>query len=342
MRTDTKRNLLFAAMTFGVLLIPLLLVAEWAARVRYRATLYQESEESEFVSTYQKSSDPELVYEMIPNSESPGKKPGALSVINADGFRDDPFNPWEDRESYRIVLLGDSVAWGYGVDTEDAFPQLLERLINEDIPDASPQVEIFNLAVMGYSTAQQARLLELRGKTYNPDLVMVAYVLNDPDEVDGGLSRYFDPPSFYLKDSFIRFRRWWAAERIGRTRGGGYPEVVHTLYWDDVKKNLDRFQDISEEEGVPILFVQVPAFTWEGDRYPELKLEKRLSGEFEKRGFMVHPLWPAFRGTDAESLRYDYWHPNEEGHQMIAEDLLRFFRGTGLIPRPPMVKQEMN
>jgi len=313
-------------------MVPILLLAEWAARIRYRATLYAETSESEFVSIYRKSEDPELIYEMVPDSETPGKKPGSVARINSEGFRDDPFDLSES-EGYRIVLLGDSVGWGYGVDTEDAFPQLLERLMNEAIPEASPPVQIFNLSVTGYSTSQEARLLETRGLDYDPDLAILAYVLNDPDEVDGGLARYFDPPKVYLYDAFIRFRNWWAAHRIGRTRGGGYPEVIHTLYWEEVERNLDRLREISEEHDLPILVVQIPALDWEGNRYPELALENRLAEEFEKRGFMVRQLWPAFRGADVEAIKYDFWHPREEGHRIIAQDLLEFFKEVGLIPR---------
>ena len=322
MRPKLRKNLLFVLFTLIILLIPLLFLAEWGARVRYRRSLEKESHGFRFDSIFQRSQDPELVYELKPNSEIPGIDEKV--VINPDGFRDDPFPSTKKEGVYRMILLGDSVAWGYGVDAKDAFPQLLEKGINEQVTDASHPVEIFNLAVMGYSTAQEARLLETRGLEYEPDLVIVAYVLNDPDEVDGGLKRYFNPPRVYLWDSLVRFHRWWAAERIGRTRGGGYPEVVHTLYWDEVKKNLDRFQRVSEKSHIPILFVQIPALNWEGDRYPEWNLEKRLAEEFEKRGFWVHPLWPAFRGTDAKSLRYDYWHPNQEGHKIIADDLLEY------------------
>ncbi|MCB9781748.1 MAG: hypothetical protein H6751_02140 [Candidatus Omnitrophica bacterium] len=338
MKRDWKKTLLFTLITLVILMIPIILLAEWGARIRYRMNLYQETEEAKFVSIYRKSDDPVLVYEMKPGSEEPGKEPGVMTRINEEGFRDDPFDLDEDRDSFRIVALGDSVAWGFGVDTQDAFLQLLEGRLNEGIPDASPPIEIFNLGVMGYSTGQEVRLLETRGLDYKPDLVMVIYVLNDPDEVDGGLARYFDPPKIYLWDAFQRFRRWWAADRMGRSGAGGYPEVIHRLYWEEVMANLDRLQKVSQEAGVPVLMVQMPAFRWKGEDYPDENLEKQLAGEFKKRGFYVHALWPVFRGTDAEALSFDPWHPTEEGHRMIAEDLQKYLRGTGLAPSPPNVE----
>ncbi|MCA9448784.1 MAG: hypothetical protein KC931_16810, partial [Candidatus Omnitrophica bacterium] len=127
MKRDWKKTLLFTLITLVILMIPIILLGEWGARIRYRMNLYQETEEAKFVSIYRKSDDPVLAYEMKPGSEEPGKKPGAVTRINEEGFRDDPFDLDTDRESFRIVALGDSVAWGFGVDTPDAFLQLLEE-----------------------------------------------------------------------------------------------------------------------------------------------------------------------------------------------------------------------
>lgn len=334
MKSDRSRNLVFTLVTLLLLLLPILAAAEWIARIRFRAGIEAESQGFDFHTLFRKSPDPELVHELIPGASIPGVSEEI--VINSEGFRDDPFEREKGEGVFRIVLLGDSVAWGYGVDTHEAFPQRLEVLLNEGLADGSPTVEVLNLGVMGYSTAQEARLLETKGVEYAPDLVILAYVLNDPDEVDGGLSRYFDPPRVYLLDAFHRFRRWAAAERIGRTRGGGYPEVIHTLYWDEVVRNLDRFQKVLEEQGMPMAVAQIPAFSWEGDRYPEEKLEVRLSEEFERHGFRSHRLNPVFRGTNAKDLSFDFWHPTAEGHRIIAEDLSRFLRGAGLVPLPPL------
>lgn len=333
MKSDRSRNLVFTLITLILLLLPLLAVAEWMARLRFRAGIEAESQGFDFHTLFRKSPDPELVHELIPGASIPGVSEEI--VINSEGFRDDPFEREKGEGAFRIVLLGDSVAWGFGVDTPEAFPQRLEALLNEGLADASPTVEVLNLGVMGYSTAQEARLLEAKEVDYDPDLVILAYVLNDPDEVDGGLSRYFDPPRIYLLDAFHRFSRWAAAERIGRTRGGGYPEVIHTLYWDEVVCNLDRIQKVLEERKIPMAVAQIPAFSWEGDRYPEDKLEVRLSEEFERRGFRPHRLRPSFRGLDAKEISFDFWHPTAEGHRIIAEDLAAFLRRAGLVPLPP-------
>lgn len=71
----------------------------------------------------------------------------------------------------RVVLLGDSTAWGWGVDDELMWPHQVEH--------ALPQVEIINLSVPGYGTDQELWALEREGLKFAPDLVLLAFVHND-------------------------------------------------------------------------------------------------------------------------------------------------------------------
>lgn len=71
----------------------------------------------------------------------------------------------------RVVLLGDSTSWGWGVDDKDMFSRGVES--------ALPQVEIVNLAVPGYGTDQELWALEREGLKYAPDIVLLGFVQND-------------------------------------------------------------------------------------------------------------------------------------------------------------------
>jgi hypothetical protein len=70
----------------------------------------------------------------------------------------------------RILLLGDSTSWGWGVDDDQAFAHLVEQQLD---------VEVINLAVPGYSTDQQLLQLEREGWDWDPDLVLLGVVHND-------------------------------------------------------------------------------------------------------------------------------------------------------------------
>ena len=80
-------------------------------------------------------------------------------------------------ETFRVLVLGDSVTFGHGSVYEHTYPYLLEQRLKGWRPDIDWQV--WNAAVPGYNTSQElAQLLEV-GERYAPDLVVVGFYEND-------------------------------------------------------------------------------------------------------------------------------------------------------------------
>jgi len=114
-----------------------------------------------------------LRYELVPNAEfSLWRTP---VKINSHGFRDSEY-PIAKTGRYRMVVLGDSIAFGNGVAIEDAFSEVLERSLNRRLGD---RVEVLNLGVGGYDIIQEVALLEHLGLPFSPDLVILAFCTND-------------------------------------------------------------------------------------------------------------------------------------------------------------------
>jgi len=79
--------------------------------------------------------------------------------------------------TFRILVLGDSVTFGHGSVSEHTYPFLLEQRLKTWRPDVDWQV--WNAAVPGYNTSQElAHLLEA-GPRATPDLVIVGFFEND-------------------------------------------------------------------------------------------------------------------------------------------------------------------
>lgn len=78
---------------------------------------------------------------------------------------------------YRILCAGDSSTFGWGVESEDAYPSLLEAELRSRRPGV--RIEVVNLGVCGYSSFQGRILLEREGLKYEPDLVTISYGSND-------------------------------------------------------------------------------------------------------------------------------------------------------------------
>lgn len=93
-------------------------------------------------------------------------------TINSRGLRDREHALAPAPGVTRIVLLGDSFAWGWGVDDGKTFADVLEQRLGS-------AVEVLNLGVPGYSTDQELLWLEREGLLWEPDLVILCLLLND-------------------------------------------------------------------------------------------------------------------------------------------------------------------
>jgi hypothetical protein len=96
---------------------------------------------------------------------------------NSKGIRSDREIPYEKPVgTFRIVGLGDSFTLGYEVDLEDTYLFQVESILHER---GHPRVEVVNLAVSGFGTAEELITLNEEGFKYSPDVVVLGYFNND-------------------------------------------------------------------------------------------------------------------------------------------------------------------
>jgi hypothetical protein len=98
--------------------------------------------------------------------------------INNLGFRDPrDYALAKSPNTFRIIVLGDSVTFGHGSVYEHTYPYLLEQKLKAWRPGVDWQV--WNLAVPGYNTSQELEHLKEVGPRFSPDLVIVGFYEND-------------------------------------------------------------------------------------------------------------------------------------------------------------------
>ena len=100
-------------------------------------------------------------------------------AVNALGMRGPDRGLSRPAGAARILLLGDSFAFGWGVEQEEAFGARLERLLSERVGP----VEVLVAAVPGYSTDQHYIYLQTQGLALHPDLILLASGENDLTEL---------------------------------------------------------------------------------------------------------------------------------------------------------------
>jgi hypothetical protein len=114
-----------------------------------------------------------------------GRLHNVPTTVNARGYRG-ALHPYERTPGKtRLLMLGDSVAFGSWARDFETFSYLLEH--------RSERYEVVNLAVEGYGTDQELLELEDEGLRYHPDVVVLNIcVANDP------LDNYL-PSGFYVR-----------------------------------------------------------------------------------------------------------------------------------------------
>ncbi len=113
-----------------------------------------------------------LGWSQIPNVKAKFNHP-EFSVdvrINSKGLRDDEYS-YVRSDKNRALILGDSFAWGFGVDEKHRFSELLDSKL--------PNWEIINAGISGYSTVQQLLYFQNEGYKYEPDMVILLLFEND-------------------------------------------------------------------------------------------------------------------------------------------------------------------
>jgi acetyltransferase AlgX (SGNH hydrolase-like protein) len=95
---------------------------------------------------------------------------------NSQGFRvseaHEEYTVRPSADTYRILLLGPSFAFGWGVDFEDTFGYQLQQFIAERGIAQKKRVEVLNHGVPALPAANQLEWFQQVGKNYSPDLVI--------------------------------------------------------------------------------------------------------------------------------------------------------------------------
>lgn len=91
---------------------------------------------------------------------------------NSLGFRDDEFPArFGKSTSINVVFVGDSFTFGWGVNAEDSYPEILKSLWKEK--HSSRDFRVFNLGIPGLGLEQEAALVEKFIDELRPRLIIV-------------------------------------------------------------------------------------------------------------------------------------------------------------------------
>jgi lysophospholipase L1-like esterase len=305
--------------------------------------------------------DPEIRYVYAPNQK--GWIDDGFVNINSLGFRGRDVVVPKPPGHFRVVVIGDSVTMGWGVNDDETFSARLEQRLHKRFPGRS--LDVVNLGVGGYDTRQEVTLLKRKVAQLQPDLVIVGFYSNDvPDALDdkeasapggtriavknpeAGQVLHMNPTSTSWFNRQVRRSR--IAYNLGRlvTRLAGQGEwgmsrfsmVLYLLKgtdspeldraWGIVQKQLADLHEAAAADGFSVGIVVLPCKEQVLGQYPNARYQSRVRAIAQPLGFfVVDPLQP-LAGSDVPKDRlfipYDRNHPSAAGHRIIGDAIFQY------------------
>ncbi|GEM_PF-3327575 len=243
----------------------------------------------------------------------------------------------------RVIILGDSIAEGWGVRLNQTFWKLLAR-------DLGPEYEVINLSRHGLNTTAEVAIFEKYGLSYKPDIIILQYCLNDTWEFVRGPGfmwyinrvKYREPTGLakFLNRHFYLFRLVFKflEDRDVRER---FIRFTHRTYSDKwpgyrmVIRSFARLRKLTKGK-IPVIVVIFPYLQFSLKHYPFISEHKKIEELCRSYGFYWIDLLPFLAKYSPSSLMADRWrdpHPNREVHRIAEKILLSFMKEEHLINR---------
>lgn len=264
-------------------------------------------------------------------------KDSTMFHTNALGLRD---REVEDDGAARILALGDSCTWGWEVSQDEAYPQELQRLLDEHY--GARRYRVINAGVPGYTTYQGLTFLRDAGLELHPTIVIIGFAFNDAShlpDIEASLARQRALfPLIWVDDALLaRSKLWqWLRTRFGsaaanltyrsvcpsfapaRARADMPSEAMVRVPPDKFGRNLTAMVDLSRAHGAKPLLL-----SFAGPPQPEQPYANAIG---EVATAMDVPL-VVYTGP-----RIDLVHPTRDGYGPLAAAILARLRSAGYIP----------
>ena len=118
---------------------------------------------------------------------------------NENGFRNQ-LTPLAKKTKPRLLIIGDSYTWGFGVEEEERFSDIIQK--------RHPEWEIINAGMPCYGSDQSLIYLENIGIHYQPDAVLYVLFSNDFTDNSKSLNCWYKKPYFIIKNGELVLKNY--------------------------------------------------------------------------------------------------------------------------------------
>ncbi|MDP3888702.1 MAG: SGNH/GDSL hydrolase family protein [bacterium] len=267
---------------------------------------------------------------------------GKLHVVNKELFRrtSEDFPPKKEGV-LRVVVLGDSHAYGYGIAAEDTYSQVMEKELKKKY-----SVEVLNLGVIGAQPHTYVEILQKYLPILHPDLVI--YGVTQNDFIPPGKAPYWSDNAYALPLPEEFKKKVVEKTLVGQFFELKYNTLLFTLslrndYLSDVirGKYNDYFGGTTKKMNDLVLADNLPPIvTFVTDQVPDLKgktwkITQIAQDILKHNGFQVVDALDFYQKYNGQTffVSPEEHHPNEEVNKIYAGYLDSYLKTLPLLQK---------
>lgn len=281
---------------------------------------------------------------------------GANISLDELGFRKSyNLSQWRNSKS-RILIMGASPSFGWGLENKDVYSSLL----NNKLKDSG--VSVINASQIGYSSYQGKKLLSLIINKLNPTHVVISYVLNDLDYFRFYENQHFPDSALQSKNKtliniksfltntytfkicqqlILRLQPPMNSKLTSKTK------IIPRVTLEEYKNNYIEMIDIILKNQAKPIIIQIPVnledsakLEYKNSNMHQFTLEvwKNSKNYHEMQNNISKELNIDLIDIKNEFKKHDRYlfidkkldpiHPNKEGHYIIYKTVLNYFQSS--------------
>lgn len=181
---------------------------------------------------------------------------GVKVSTNSLGFRDNEIDTTNEKIK-RIIFIGDSFTFGWGVPSDKTYTSVLEKKLNM----LNNEYDVINMGVGNYNSIMEDELFKLKGLQLNPKIVVLMYFINDVErtlQIHELKSKIFGN-SYLIAFLFDKFQKI----KLITNKNYNWKSYYHKIYSDkqavmENKSSLEEVINICKQRNIKLLFVNIP------------------------------------------------------------------------------------
>lgn len=256
---------------------------------------------------YIKTLKPEAGYNEINRSGLNDVFQGVTVSINREGLRSPEFSMVKAKGIMRVIVLGDSAVFGWGVPLESTMSALVQKkLLEKKVP-----AEVISAGVPTWGMVEEYEFYKKKARAWRPDMIVLVMGRND----DAAGKRMWSPGGVEMKLKYqpgiwSLIKNFAVKKASWRGAGSGDRDYTATV------RALDGLLRMCMADGVhPIVFL--PG----GDGVDARGFQTALMGVLKKHGAKANRFPDKLYGSGFRNSTVD-GNPNAKGHEVMAAGVL--------------------